>query len=98
MTGKGPESGPERGSAKGTQKKNRKGETDEQMVRTRVRKRDIQLNHALTDFRGPMIFFCNRRTSVIVNKVNKRNELEGMINLHPLLAEFRWWRVRLSGV
>ena len=52
MTGKGPESGPERGSAKGTQKKNRKGETDEQIVRTRVRKRDIQLNHALTVLKG----------------------------------------------
>ena len=33
----------------------------------------IQLNPALTDFRGPTIFFCYRRTSVIANKRNKKN-------------------------
>ena len=73
MTGKGPESGPERGSAKGTQKKNRMGETDEQMVRTRVIKRDIQLNHALTDFRGPIIFFCYRLLLLPTKETNETN-------------------------
>ena len=33
----------------------------------------IQLNAALTDFRGPTIFFCYRWTSVIANKGKKRN-------------------------
>ena len=34
---------------------------------------NIQLNPALTDFRGQSIFFCYRQTSVIANKENKRN-------------------------
>ena len=33
----------------------------------------IQLNPALTDFRGLTVFACYWRTSVIVNKENKRN-------------------------
>jgi len=33
----------------------------------------VQLNPALTDFRGPTIFFCYRWNSVIANKENKRN-------------------------
>ena len=33
----------------------------------------IQLNPALTDFRGPTIFFCYMRTSVFANKGSKRN-------------------------
>ena len=40
----------------------------------------IQLNPVLTDFRGPTVFFCYRRTSVIANKGNKRNQLEGTMN------------------
>ena len=33
----------------------------------------IQLNPALTDFRGLAVFLCYRQTSVIANKGNKRN-------------------------
>ena len=33
----------------------------------------IQLNPALTDFKGLTIFFCYKRTSVIANKGNNRN-------------------------
>ena len=43
-------------------------------------------------FRGPTIF-CYMWISVIANKGNRRNQLEGTMNLHLLLAEIRWWRV-----
>ena len=45
---------------------------------------DIQLNPALTDFRGPTIFFCYRWISVIANKGIKSNQLEGTMKLHLL--------------
>ena len=33
----------------------------------------VQLNPALMDFRGPIIFFCYKQTYVIANKGSKRN-------------------------
>ena len=44
----------------------------------------IQLNRALTDFRGPTIFLYYMRTSVIANKRNKKNQLDESMNLHLL--------------
>ena len=52
--------------------------------RRRRRKFPIQLNPALTDFRGLTIFFCYRRNSVIANKETKGNCFEGAMNLHLL--------------
>ena len=40
----------------------------------------VQENPALTHFRGPTIFFSYGWTSVIANKGNKRNQLEGIMN------------------
>ena len=51
----------------------------------------IQLNPAPTDFRGPTIFFCYKRTSFIDNKGNKKltlknHELTSVIGGIPLVA------------
>ena len=40
---------------------------------------DLQLNPALTDFRGLIILFCYRRIFVIANKRYKRKKLEETI-------------------
>ena len=44
----------------------------------------IQLNPALTDFMGLMLFLCYMQISVIANKGYKINYLEGSMNFHLL--------------
>ena len=55
----------------------------------------LQLNPALTDFKGPTSFICHRQIYVIAkcNIGNKRKLVEGIINLHLLHGEFCCWRV-----
>ena len=58
----------------------------------------IQLNPALTDFKGLICYICYRRNFVITNTGNERKLVEGIMNLHLLQAEFRGWLVRQSVV
>ena len=58
----------------------------------------IQLNPALTDFKGLIGFICNRRNSVFANIGNKRKLVEEIKNLRLIYAEFSCWQVRQSGV
>ena len=44
----------------------------------------IQLNPALTDFKGLTNFICYGQNSVKANMENKKKEVEGTMNLHPL--------------
>ena len=39
--------------------------------------KQIQLNPALTDFKGPTNFICYKRNSVIANVRNKKKTIEG---------------------
>ena len=45
---------------------------------------DLQLNLALTDYKGLTNLICYRRNSVIANIRNKKKTVEGTVILHPL--------------
>ena len=51
-------------------------------------------SRSITDFEGPTNHVRHRWNSVVANRGNKRNKLEGTMNLHLLRAEFCWWRYR----
>ena len=52
---------------------------------------NLQLTPALTDFKGPTIFICYRRISIIANIENKEKLFKG------LKSGFRYRRISITG-
>ena len=59
---------------------------------------DIQLNPAITDLKGPIIFIHYRRISAIANLGKRAKFCQGTEKLFPLMAEFCYSWIPYCGI